>query len=86
MGCRASSYAVALVVLLCGCAPKIVYVPVSSCPAPVIGENPVLPIQGLQKGDDIGTVLQAYSASLELCKGRVKELTKKLEGYLPIVH
>ena len=80
MGYRASIVAVALVIL-CGCSPKVVYVPVSTCPPPDMGVNPVLPISDLPKDSDIGTVLKAYSASLELCKGRVGELLRKLEGY-----
>lgn len=81
MGYRTWCAAIPLVVLL-GCSPKVVYVPVNTCPPPVIGDNPVLPVGSLQKDADIGTVVQAYAASLELCKGRVDELTKKLEGYL----
>ena len=80
MGFRPSVITIALVIL-CGCNPKVVYVPVNTCPPPVMGENPVLPIGSLDKDSDIGTVLKAFSASLELCKGRVFELTLKLEGY-----
>lgn len=80
MGFRTGFIAIAMVIL-CGCNPKVVYVPVSTCPIPDIGTNPVLPVGNLQKDADIGTVLKAYSASLELCKGRVFELTNKLEGY-----
>lgn len=80
MGYRAGFVAVALVALA-GCTPKVVILPVASCPAPIIGENPKLPVGDLTQGSAIGDVVQAYAASLELCKGRVNELIKKLEGY-----
>ena len=72
-------------ILLClsiitGCT-KYVYLPVYKCPAPVLGDDPVLAISYLEKGDNPAKVILAYSSSLESCKGRVVELKGKLHAY-----
>lgn len=86
MGRKARLAAIGLVILCAGCAPQAVQVPVYSCPAPVIGDDPRLPVADLKEGDSIGQVLKAFSASLEACKGRVNELKLKLEAYRDTDH
>jgi len=81
MGRTSRIIAVGMVTIMCGCAGKSVMVPVSSCPQPVIGNDPVLAVGKLKSGDSVETVLKAFSSSLEACKGRVKELTLQLEAY-----
>jgi hypothetical protein len=66
--------------LLSGC--YRVYVPVYSCPVPVLGSDPVLPIGELTETSTYGEVVNAYSASVEACKGRVAELKIKLNAYM----
>lgn len=69
-----------LATTLCGC-PTKVYVPVYSCPAPVLGTDPILPIENVKENSSFGELITLYSASLEACKGRVVELKTKLGAY-----
>lgn len=69
------------VILLCGCSPKIVYVPVSSCPAPPVMVMPELAVSHLAGKPDTKDALKALMVDHVTLRGNLEQCLVVLEGY-----
>lgn len=67
--------------LLAGCGPKIVYIPVSSCPAPPVITMPESAVDRLPKKPETREALKAMAEDLVARSNVLEQCLTALEGY-----